>query len=99
MNTHPTNMPFHGNAAAVVEFLMHKKSRIEQARARMQKEIERERLFRHLLNQYSDASLAGVCHALEKGSRAIDEGCGYLAALKAAKRVLGAPAYQRGKLA
>ena len=85
--------------ADVVSFLMHKTQRIEAAKARLRTEMERERLFRHLMNQYGEAPLSGICHALEEGNRAIDEGHDYLTALRAAKRILGAPAYQRGKLA
>jgi hypothetical protein len=81
--------------AKILDFAMHKAARQQLQRETAQNEIDAERLTRWVLSQGGACTLAGIAHALDSGHRLIDEGHGYIHALRTARRVLSAPAYQR----
>lgn len=81
--------------AQILDFAMHKAARQQLQRETAQNEIDAERLTRWVLSQGGTCTLAGIAHALDRGHRLIDDGQGYIRALRAVRRILSAPGYQR----
>lgn len=81
--------------AQILDFAMHKAARQQLQRETAQQEMDTERLTRWVLSQGGTCTLAGIAHALDRGHKLIEAGEVYLTALREARRILEAPAYQR----